>query len=226
MGNHKDLEEGAALKLDWTKLDKVASKHCDVVPVVVQDSRSLRVLIAAYVNEKALAETFERRVCCLWSTSRNELWVKGATSGDTLNLDAVFVNVKTGFPTHLARIVSSGTQHSAHPQRSSLSPVLAVRAELAPLPCDPTAQGRMPHQRPKHGRVAHLVLLPACLPTGRRDAQTITLPGATRSSCERSRMGAHRSACDGCRPRVCSCNRCCAPEEVSIHRVSGQPNDA
>ena len=75
MGGHAELEEGSKLVLDWSKLDKVASKKCDVVPVVVQDSRSGDVLIAAYVNEKALQETFKQRVCCLWSTSRNELWV-------------------------------------------------------------------------------------------------------------------------------------------------------
>lgn len=92
MGGGKQLEEGSALTLDWSKLDKVASKHCDVVPVVVQDTRTSAVLIAAYVNEIALHETFKRRVCCLWSTSRNELWVKGATSGDTLDLDDVMIN--------------------------------------------------------------------------------------------------------------------------------------
>tara|TARA_B110001452_G_scaffold240480_1_gene222073 strand:- start:749 stop:1345 length:597 start_codon:yes stop_codon:yes gene_type:complete len=92
MGGGKLLEEGSALTLDFSKLDKVASKHCDVVPVVVQDTRTSAVLIAAYVNEIALRETFERRVCCLWSTSRNELWVKGATSGDTLDLDDVMIN--------------------------------------------------------------------------------------------------------------------------------------
>jgi phosphoribosyl-AMP cyclohydrolase len=92
MGGGAELEEGPKLSLDWTKLDKVASKHCDVVPVVVQDTRSGAVLIVAYVNETALAETFQRRVACLWSTSRNELWVKGATSGDTLDLDDVMIN--------------------------------------------------------------------------------------------------------------------------------------
>jgi phosphoribosyl-AMP cyclohydrolase len=92
MGGGAELEEGPKLKLDWTKLDKVASKHCEVVPVVVQDTRTGAVLIVAYVNETALAETFKRRVACLWSTSRNELWVKGATSGDTLDLDEVLIN--------------------------------------------------------------------------------------------------------------------------------------
>ena len=47
MGGSKALEEGAALSLDFAKLDKVASKHCDVVPVVVQDTRSGNVLICA-----------------------------------------------------------------------------------------------------------------------------------------------------------------------------------
>ena len=91
-GAHAELEEGRAVKLDFTKLDKVASKKCDVVPVVVQDSATGAVLIAAYVNQIALTETFKQHVCCLWSTSRNELWVKGLTSGDTLDLDEVRIN--------------------------------------------------------------------------------------------------------------------------------------
>lgn len=92
MGGGAALEEGTHFTLDYLKLDKVASKKCDVVPVVVQDSRTGRVLIVAYANDVALAETFKWRVCCLWSTSRNELWVKGMTSGDTLDLDDVLVN--------------------------------------------------------------------------------------------------------------------------------------
>ena len=92
MGGNRALEEGSDLQLDWTKLSKVASKKCDVVPVVVQDSQTGNVLICAYANQIALSETFDRNVACLWSTSRNELWVKGATSGDTLDLDQVLVN--------------------------------------------------------------------------------------------------------------------------------------
>ena len=91
-GTHATLEKGTAVTLDWGKLDSVASKNCAVVPVVVQDSRTGAVLIAAYVNKQALTETLKQRVCCLWSTSRNELWVKVATSGDTLDLDDVRIN--------------------------------------------------------------------------------------------------------------------------------------
>jgi len=50
------------------------------------------VLILAYANETALRETLAQRVCVLWSTSRKQLWIKGATSGDYLDLVSVLVN--------------------------------------------------------------------------------------------------------------------------------------
>lgn len=112
MGGHKELEEGVAVKLDWNKLDKVASKKCDVVPVVVQDTATGAVLIAAYVNEVALQETLKRRVCCLWSTSRNELWVKGATSGDTLDLDEIRINCEQNSLLYLVTPRNVGACHT------------------------------------------------------------------------------------------------------------------
>ena len=69
------------MTVDWSKLGKVASKQCAVVPVVVQDSRTGAVLIIAYANEAALRESFKRRVCCLWSTSRNKMWIKVGLCG-------------------------------------------------------------------------------------------------------------------------------------------------
>ena len=112
MGGGRQLEEGPVLTLDWSKLDKVASKHCDVVPVVVQDSRTSAVLIAAYANQTALLETFKQGVCCLWSTSRNELWVKGATSGDTLDLDDVLINCEQNSLLYLVKPRRTGACHT------------------------------------------------------------------------------------------------------------------
>ena len=112
---HMQLEEGTVLALDFGKLDKVASKKCDVVPVVVQDSQTGTVLIAAYVNERALAETMKQRVCCLWSTSRNELWVKGATSGDTLDLDEVRINCEQNSLLFLCTPRRKGACHTKDP---------------------------------------------------------------------------------------------------------------
>ena len=78
----KELEEGVALALDYTKLRKVASGDADVIPAVAQDVESGEVLIIGYVNELALKTAQEEGMATFWSTSRNELWIKGKTSGD------------------------------------------------------------------------------------------------------------------------------------------------
>jgi phosphoribosyl-AMP cyclohydrolase / phosphoribosyl-ATP pyrophosphohydrolase len=54
-----------------------------LIPVVVQDARSGEVLTLAYANHKALEQTLATRKSTFWSRSRNELWVKGLTSGNT-----------------------------------------------------------------------------------------------------------------------------------------------
>jgi len=54
-----------------------------LVPAVVQDARTGRVLMLAHVNRQALARTLETGESWFWSRSRGELWHKGATSGNT-----------------------------------------------------------------------------------------------------------------------------------------------
>jgi len=90
--SNKELEEGTILNLDFTKLKKVAGCGADVMPAVAQDSASGEVLIVGYVNEKALQTAIECGMATFWSTSRNELWIKGKTSGDYLKIDDIRVN--------------------------------------------------------------------------------------------------------------------------------------
>ncbi len=52
-----------------------------MVPVVVQDYRTLEVLMVAYMNEEAYEQTIKTGKMTYFSRSRNELWLKGATSG-------------------------------------------------------------------------------------------------------------------------------------------------
>lgn len=52
-----------------------------LIPAVVQDFETGEVLMLAYMNEKAWHETLRTRKATYWSRSRNELWVKGNTSG-------------------------------------------------------------------------------------------------------------------------------------------------
>jgi phosphoribosyl-ATP pyrophosphohydrolase/phosphoribosyl-AMP cyclohydrolase len=63
-----------------------------LVPVVVQDWRSGEVLTLAYANAEALARTRETGELHLWSRSRQELWHKGATSGNTQAVKALRVD--------------------------------------------------------------------------------------------------------------------------------------
>jgi phosphoribosyl-AMP cyclohydrolase len=89
----KHLEESLNLSLDFKKLQSIFSKSThDVLPVVVQHVETKEVLILAYVSEEALAHSIKTELATFWSTSRNELWVKGKTSGDTLHLKEIRVN--------------------------------------------------------------------------------------------------------------------------------------
>lgn len=54
-----------------------------LIPAIVQDARTREVLTVAYMNRESLARTLETRQTWFWSRSRNELWHKGETSGNT-----------------------------------------------------------------------------------------------------------------------------------------------
>ena len=53
-----------------------------LIPAVVVDSRSKQVLTLAYMNRESLKISMEKGLTCFWSRSRQELWLKGETSGN------------------------------------------------------------------------------------------------------------------------------------------------
>ena len=53
-----------------------------LIPAIVVDSSSKRVLTLAYMNEESLKISMEKGLTCFWSRSRQELWLKGETSGN------------------------------------------------------------------------------------------------------------------------------------------------
>jgi phosphoribosyl-AMP cyclohydrolase len=55
----------------------------DLIPAIAQDVTTGEVLMLAYMNTESLAQTLATGQATYWSRSRNELWVKGATSGRT-----------------------------------------------------------------------------------------------------------------------------------------------
>ncbi len=63
-----------------------------LVPTVVQDAQTLRVLMVAYMNRESLEQTLAIGETVFWSRSRGELWHKGATSGNTQRVQAIYVD--------------------------------------------------------------------------------------------------------------------------------------
>ena len=64
-------------------IDELAWGESGLLPVVVQDATTGTVLTLAYANREALARTIAEKSTWLFSRSRDELWHKGATSGNT-----------------------------------------------------------------------------------------------------------------------------------------------
>lgn len=91
MPERSRLEEGDDLTLDFDKLARAAAAG-GVLPCAVQRIDTGEVVLVAYVNEAALRAAIASRSAVFWSTSRNELWEKGKTSGETFELVEVRVN--------------------------------------------------------------------------------------------------------------------------------------
>jgi phosphoribosyl-AMP cyclohydrolase / phosphoribosyl-ATP pyrophosphohydrolase len=93
-------------RLAWDKQD-------GLLPVVVQDACSLRVLMLGYMNREALAKTLHTRQVTFFSRSKQRLWTKGESSGHVLQLvtistdcdaDTLLVQAQPQGPTcHLGR---------------------------------------------------------------------------------------------------------------------------
>ena len=107
----EQVENGLDLMLDFDKLAKVAACGTPVVPVAVQDAKTQEVLIVAYANEEAVRYTLENRIAAFWSTSRNELWVKGKTSGDVLEIVDVLVNCDQNSLVYKVNMRGKGSCH-------------------------------------------------------------------------------------------------------------------
>ena len=110
MADTNTLEEGAALTLDFEKLAKVGDSQ--VIPCAVQNADTQEVILVAYVNDQALAKAIETRSAVFWSTSRNELWEKGKTSGETFDLLEVRVNCEQNSLVYIVRPRHGGICHT------------------------------------------------------------------------------------------------------------------
>ena len=63
-------------------IDDLKFDEKGLIPAIVVDSVTKRVLMQAYMNRESLQISMEKGLCCFWSRSRQELWLKGDTSGN------------------------------------------------------------------------------------------------------------------------------------------------
>ncbi len=63
-----------------------------LIPVIVQEAESKKLLMLAYANEKALEKTLSTGYAHYWSRSRNKLWKKGETSGNTQKIRSILTD--------------------------------------------------------------------------------------------------------------------------------------
>jgi len=72
---------GKNKKMNQQLLDRLASSD-QLLPAIVQDAASKEVLMLAWVNREALQKTIDSKRATFWSRSRNQIWIKGETSGN------------------------------------------------------------------------------------------------------------------------------------------------
>jgi phosphoribosyl-AMP cyclohydrolase len=109
--DHYELENGTQLSLDFKKLAKVVACGEDLIPAVAQDADTGEVLIVGYANQLALDTAFKEGMATFWSSSRNELWIKGKTSGDYLEIVEVRINCEQNSVLYRVRPKGQGACH-------------------------------------------------------------------------------------------------------------------
>lgn len=75
------------LNIDELKFDEKG-----LIPAIVVDAKTKKVLTLAYMNRESLEISLEKELTCFWSRSRNELWLKGETSGNYQHIVSIMAD--------------------------------------------------------------------------------------------------------------------------------------
>ena len=88
------------------------SKRGGLLPVVVQETSTGQILMLASVNEEAFQKTLETKLATFWSTSRNQLWTKGESSGDLLKIDNILIDCDQDAIVYQVTLLGKGVCHT------------------------------------------------------------------------------------------------------------------
>ena len=76
--------------IDW--INTVRWDSDGLLPVIVQDASSSKVIMFAWMNRKTLEESIKQRKAIYWSRSRKQVWVKGEESGHYQNIEDMYLD--------------------------------------------------------------------------------------------------------------------------------------
>ena len=103
--NKKELESTETIQLQFEKRE-------GLLPVIVQEKSSGQILMLGYANQLAWEETIKTGLATFWSTSRNELWTKGKTSGDFLKIQDILVDCDQDALIYQVELAGQGACHT------------------------------------------------------------------------------------------------------------------
>ena len=96
-------------------LDDIRYNEQGLVPCIVQDQTTAEVLMMAWMNHESVVRTLQSGVTWFWSRSRNELWNKGATSGDLQHVASLHLDCDGDTLLCIVRQTGDGACHLKTP---------------------------------------------------------------------------------------------------------------
>ena len=87
-------------------IEKLKFDEKGLIPAIVVDDETDKVLTLAYMNRESLAISMEKKLTCFWSRSRQELWLKGETSGNYQHI--VSITADCDYDALVVRVIKDG----------------------------------------------------------------------------------------------------------------------
>ena len=98
-----------------------------LIPAIVQDAKTGRVLTLAYMNKESLRLSMQQGLTCFWSRSRDKLWIKGETSGNYQHI--VSITADCDYDALVVRVIKEGPACHTGAESSFHNPLAASDAQ-------------------------------------------------------------------------------------------------
>jgi phosphoribosyl-AMP cyclohydrolase len=110
------------MKMDNTALEETQNlqlqfeKRGGLLPVAVQETQTGQLLMGASVSQEAFEIALKTKKATFWSTSKNEIWTKGLTSGNTLLTNEILVDCQQDALIYKVTLEKEGVCHTYNAQ--------------------------------------------------------------------------------------------------------------